>query len=133
MPSLPKPTTALLAVFLLVLATQFALNSTDDGGGLQFSITDAVDWSGGMSSAYDGLKLALAEEEDFEDGDVEGERRSLFWRAARYYISYGALSANRVPCPPRSGRSYYTHNCYRARGPIRPYVRGCSAISRCRR
>ncbi|XP_071713225.1 protein RALF-like 34 [Rutidosis leptorrhynchoides] len=67
------------------------------------------------------------------DGDVSGGRRSLFWQRMRYYISYGALSANRVPCPPRSGRSYYTHDCWRARGPVHPYTRGCSAITRCRR
>ncbi|KAF5766305.1 putative rapid ALkalinization Factor [Helianthus annuus] len=69
------------------------------------------------------------------DGDVTAAvgRRSLFWQRMRYYISYGALSANRVPCPPRSGRSYYTHDCWRASGPVRPYTRGCSAITRCRR
>ncbi|XP_042059583.1 protein RALF-like 34 [Salvia splendens] len=69
-------------------------------------------------------------------GEEEGapNRRSLFWnKAIHYYISYGALSANRIPCPPRSGRSYYTHNCHRARGPVHPYSRGCSAITHCRR
>ncbi|MFS7947515.1 putative rapid ALkalinization Factor [Helianthus anomalus] len=74
-----------------------------------------------------------------EDGGYDGDvtaavgRRSLFWQRMRYYISYGALSANRVPCPPRSGRSYYTHDCWRASGPVHPYTRGCSAITRCRR
>uniref|UniRef100_A0A6V7QWE7 Protein RALF-like 34 n=1 Tax=Ananas comosus var. bracteatus TaxID=296719 RepID=A0A6V7QWE7_ANACO len=65
----------------------------------------------------------------------EDNRRALFWHGAhhQYYISYAALSANRVPCPPRSGRSYYTHNCYRSRGPVHPYSRGCSEITRCRR
>ncbi|KAI3460220.1 hypothetical protein Pfo_016883 [Paulownia fortunei] len=75
----------------------------------------------------------IEEEEEEEDGL---HRRSLYWKSPtprRYYISYGALSANRVPCPPRSGRSYYTHNCFRARGPVHPYTRGCSAITRCRR
>ncbi|CAN1819763.1 Protein RALF-like 34 [Linum perenne] len=45
-----------------------------------------------------------------------------------YYISYGALSANRVPCPPRSG-SYNN-----AKDPINanPYQRGCSCIAHCR-
>ncbi|CAM8996102.1 unnamed protein product [Rhodiola kirilowii] len=105
---------------LLLVLTQFKLNSA-----LHISTTGALEWSSGISSAYN----ELGDEEEYRE---EG-RRSLFWRAARYYISYGALSANRVPCPPRSGRSYYTHNCYGARGPIRPYVRGCSAISRCRR
>ncbi|XP_074290406.1 protein RALF-like 22 [Silene latifolia] len=66
---------------------------------------------------------------DFDEG---GDRRSLYWKRS-YYISYGALSANRVPCPPRSGRSYYTHDCYFARGPVHPYSRGCSSITRCRR
>nr|DAD20710.1 TPA_asm: hypothetical protein HUJ06_022173 [Nelumbo nucifera] len=70
-----------------------------------------------------------------EDDDIDGgmSRRSLFWRTTHYYISYGALSANRIPCPPRSGRSYYTHNCYKARGPVHPYTGGCSKITRCRR
>ncbi|KAL6527379.1 hypothetical protein OROGR_016469 [Orobanche gracilis] len=75
------------------------------------------------------------EEEEYEDEDGL-PRRSLYWKARRprkYYISYGALSANRVPCPPRSGRSYYTHNCFRARGSVHPYTRSCSAITRCRR
>ncbi|KAG6421661.1 hypothetical protein SASPL_118218 [Salvia splendens] len=69
-------------------------------------------------------------------GEEEGapNRRSLFWnKAIHYYISYGALLANRIPYPPRSGRSYYTHDCHRARGPVHPYSRGCSAITHCRR
>ena len=74
---------------------------------------------------YDGV-------EDI-DGGEGGLRRSLFWKRVKYYISYGALSANRVPCPPRSGRSYYTHDCWRAKGAVHPYSRGCSAITRCRR
>ncbi|XP_072970665.1 protein RALF-like 19 [Typha angustifolia] len=72
--------------------------------------------------------------DDYGLGDeAKSGRRSLFWRRVHYYISYSALSANRIPCPPRSGRSYYTHNCYRARGPVHPYSRGCSSITRCRR
>ncbi|XP_004511922.1 protein RALF-like 34 [Cicer arietinum] len=75
--------------------------------------------------------MSLYDEEDMDGGDLS--RRSLFWSRVKYYISYGALSANRIPCPPRSGRSYYTHNCYKARGPVHPYSRGCSVITRCRR
>ncbi|KAG5144840.1 hypothetical protein JHK84_030383 [Glycine max] len=88
-------------------------------------MSDALEWPTTMS---------LYDEDDAQE-DVENaySRRSLFWRRMKYYISYGALSANRIPCPPRSGRSYYTHNCYRARGPVHPYSRGCSAITRCRR
>ncbi|KAM0939929.1 putative rapid ALkalinization Factor [Dioscorea sansibarensis] len=95
------------------------------------SLETMVEWPSAIYSSY-----PFAGETD--DGDFEGDveksnRRALFWHHVHYYISYGALSANRVPCPPRSGRSYYTHNCYRVRGPVHPYTRGCSAITRCRR
>ncbi|MED6170404.1 Protein RALF-like 34 [Stylosanthes scabra] len=92
-------------------------------------MSDALEWpTAAMSSIYDADV-----DEESEEEDVEGGRRSLFWRRMKYYISYGALSANRIPCPPRSGRSYYTHNCFKARGPAHPYSRGCSVITRCRR
>ncbi|GMJ08729.1 ralf-like 34, RAPID ALKALINIZATION FACTOR 34 [Hibiscus trionum] len=95
---------------------------------------DALEWQLPMSFYTD---LDDEEEADAEIDDGEGEnvygRRSLFWKRMRYYISYGALSANRIPCPPRSGRSYYTHNCFNAHGPVHPYSRGCSRITRCRR
>ncbi|KAL2645507.1 hypothetical protein R1flu_013094 [Riccia fluitans] len=50
-----------------------------------------------------------------------------------FFISYGALTADRVVCPQQSGRSYYTANCASATGPARPYERTCSTISRCAR
>lgn len=93
-------------------------------------MNDALEFPNTMSF-YDELDGGNLDEEDEMDGGLS--RRSLFWHRARYYISYGALTANRVPCPPRSGRSYYTHNCFQARGPVRPYYRGCSSITRCRR
>ncbi|KAD6795864.1 hypothetical protein E3N88_06760 [Mikania micrantha] len=92
---------------------------------------DELDWRTSSMSFYDGVdEIGI---EDDEDTSTGAGRRSLFWKRMRYYISYGALAANRVPCPPRSGRSYYTHDCWRARGPARPYTRGCSTITRCRR
>ncbi|KVH92522.1 protein RALF-like 34 [Cynara cardunculus var. scolymus] len=97
--------------------------------------TDELDWPTSLMPMYDGVDIDEIEMED-DDGDASttaAARRSLFWRRMGYYISYGALSANRVPCPPRSGRSYYTHDCWRARGVVRPYTRGCSTITRCRR
>lgn len=94
-------------------------------------VADENDWSTSPISMYDGIDEIDAVND--EDASTAAGRRSLFWKRMGYYISYGALSANRVPCPPRSGRSYYTHNCWRARGPVRPYTRGCSAITRCRR
>ncbi|KAK8495450.1 hypothetical protein V6N11_049152 [Hibiscus sabdariffa] len=98
-------------------------------------VRDALEWQLPMSFYND-----LNDDEE-ADADIDGEgeggngysRRSLFWKRMRYYISYGALSANRIPCPPRSGRSYYTHNCFQAHGPVHPYTRGCSRITRCRR
>ncbi|XP_045811589.1 protein RALF-like 34 [Trifolium pratense] len=90
-------------------------------------MSDALEWPTTMSH-YNEL-----EPDNEEDIDSDLSRRSLFWSRVKYYISYGALSANRIPCPPRSGRSYYTHKCYEARGPVHPYSRGCSAITRCRR
>ncbi|CAN4113568.1 unnamed protein product [Withania somnifera] len=58
--------------------------------------------------------------------ESESTRRMLAYR--RRYISYGALSRNRVPCS-RRGASYY--NC-RPGAQANPYQRGCSAITRCR-
>uniref|UniRef100_A0A5B7B927 Protein RALF-like 34 n=1 Tax=Davidia involucrata TaxID=16924 RepID=A0A5B7B927_DAVIN len=115
-----------LCLFVIAFACS-AHAQIDDSTSIQL-MTDALEWPS-TTSLYD-------DEFVDEDGDTEGaiHRRSLFWGAMRYYyISYGALSANRIPCPPRSGRSYYTHNCYKARGPVHPYTRGCSAITRCRR
>ncbi|KAK1405752.1 Rapid ALkalinization Factor [Heracleum sosnowskyi] len=93
------------------------------------TLTANLQWPS-ATSGYAGVELELDEDQE-ETGMIE--RRSLYWRSMHYYISYGALSANRIPCPARSGRSYYTHNCHSATGPAHPYTRGCSAITRCRR
>ncbi|CAN0877795.1 Protein RALF-like 34 [Linum grandiflorum] len=124
--------TALLTLLLLLLPFTAFLSSTSaadsvlttSGGGLDFPIAMSV--YGGDDGEFE------ESEDDEEDG---GKRRELYWRRwpqQHYYISYGALSANRVPCPPRSGRSYYTQNCFKARTPVNPYTRGCSRITRCR-
>ncbi|KAJ4848715.1 hypothetical protein Tsubulata_040044 [Turnera subulata] len=97
-------------------------------GQRDFKLSSAAEdgWSPVMSIYYDELSGDGGEE------DGEYGRRSLYEAAKHYYISYGALSANRVPCPPRSGRSYYTQNCYGANNPVNPYHRGCSCITQCR-
>ena len=96
-------------------------------------MSDALEWPLSMS-LYSDLNDNEEGDEEIDDEEESGySRRSLFWKRMRYYISYGALSANRIPCPPRSGRSYYTHNCFKAHGPVHPYTRGCSRITRCRR
>uniref|UniRef100_A0A6N2M1M4 Protein RALF-like 34 n=2 Tax=Salix viminalis TaxID=40686 RepID=A0A6N2M1M4_SALVM len=95
------------------------------------AMSDALEWPMSMyfdesSEIDDGLV-------GFEDGEESSRRRSLLWGRTHYYISYGALSADRIPCPARSGRSYYSHNCFNSKTPVNPYSRGCSRITRCRR
>ncbi|GLU13555.1 hypothetical protein SLE2022_301860 [Rubroshorea leprosula] len=119
-----------LITYIAVLGSKVEAQADDLTLGL---ITDALEWQLPMS-AYGTFDVAEDGGNDVgEDGEDEFGRRSLFWKRMHYYISYGALSANRVPCPPRSGRSYYTHNCFRAHGIVHPYTRGCSKITRCRR
>ncbi|KAH1163797.1 hypothetical protein AAZX31_01G173800 [Glycine max] len=124
LPLLNLLTLALSLLFCIALTSEVGVQAQMEETGLNL-MSEALEWPTAMS-LYD---------EDSEEEDVQNgySRRSLFWRRMKYYISYGALSANRIPCPPRSGRSYYTHNCYRARGPVHPYSRGCSVITRCRR
>ncbi|XP_054810092.1 protein RALF-like 34 [Prosopis cineraria] len=124
---------ALFSKLTLLVSLLMYLSLSRNVGGAEMDKTslklmsDALEWPTTMS-VHDELEDAG---EDAMDGGFS--RRSLYWHRMRYYISYGALSANRIPCPPRSGRSYYTHNCFKARGPVHPYSRGCSAITRCRR
>ncbi|KAJ7944430.1 Rapid ALkalinization Factor [Quillaja saponaria] len=124
-PALPR--LALFICFAIYLCSAPCVRSQIDETSLKLLMTDALEFSTTTMSVFDQL------DGDEVDG-IEGgfDRRSLYWRRP-YYISYGALSANRIPCPARSGRSYYTHNCFKARGPVHPYTRGCSAITRCRR
>ncbi|KAF7809834.1 protein RALF-like 34 [Senna tora] len=118
----------LLSLLVCLSLSSIVVDAQMDESSLKL-MSDALEWPDTMS-VYEGLDGEDVGEEDMEGGFA---RRSLFWHRMRYYISYGALSANRIPCPPRSGRSYYTHNCFKARGPVHPYSRGCSMITRCRR
>ncbi|XP_020573644.1 protein RALF-like 34 isoform X2 [Phalaenopsis equestris] len=134
-----SPTASSLLSSLLLLTSLFYLagnaNAQVSSGSLHL-IADAIDWPV-AASAFSSSFGSDPDDDLIRDADESGiPRRSLFWHRrnlADYYISYGALSANRVPCPPRSGRSYYTHNCHRARGPVYPYSRGCNSITLCRR
>ncbi|CAN8251387.1 unnamed protein product [Cochlearia groenlandica] len=119
------PSIHILIILSLLLISLLRSESLLDNPSL-ILIGDGLDWP----ISHDGGAFDMPVEEGFE-GDAD--RRSLYWTRKKYYISYGAMTANRIPCPPRSGRSYYTHNCYRARGPVHPYTRGCSAITRCRK
>ncbi|CAD5336075.1 unnamed protein product [Arabidopsis thaliana] len=133
-PTIAMAASSLNLLLILSLLTFISLQrseSLSDNPSLTL-LPDGFDWPISHSDEFD----IIDGEESFEvteEDDGVTDRRSLYWRRTKYYISYGALSANRVPCPPRSGRSYYTHNCFRARGPVHPYSRGCSSITRCRR
>lgn len=71
--------------------------------------------------------------DDEEEFVMDFEAHGRLLRRIRHYISYKALAAIRVPCQPQSRRSYYTQNRYSATGPVRPYHRRSTAITRCMR
>ncbi|PSS31437.1 Protein RALF-like [Actinidia chinensis var. chinensis] len=119
----------LLTTILIHTATISPVHAQIDHASLQL-MTEALEWPSTMSIQNEFS--VIDDDGDLDMSNTESDRRSLYWRTRRYYISYGALSANRIPCPARSGRSYYTHNCYTASGPVHPYTRGCSTITRCR-
>lgn len=131
MASSPSPLKLLIFGLMMFIFLSPNVEAKADEANLKLN-TETLEWS--LSMPYEVMLDEDAEGEYLED-DEESEfgRRSLFWHRMKFYISYGALAANRIPCPPRSGRSYYSHNCYKARGPANPYTRGCSAITRCRR
>nr|ABK24054.1 unknown [Picea sitchensis] len=125
-----------VSLFLMAESLHTALNSQE--------VTATSNWLGSVasyeqrgfeSSAGQICDGALGEcnDETEEEFMMDSEAHGRLLRRVRYYISYGALAANRVPCRPRSGRSYYTRNCYAATGPVRPYHRSCTAITRCKR
>ncbi|XAR61904.1 hypothetical protein NMG60_11016451 [Bertholletia excelsa] len=126
--ALTSPRAPLLVLALLLISVSL-IQAQIDHTSLQL-MTEALEWPTTMS-VNDEFGLEGGEVDDLESG-TGIDRRSLYWMR-HFYISYGALAANRIPCPARSGRSYYTHNCYKASGPVHPYTRGCSRITHCRR
>jgi hypothetical protein len=98
-------------------------------------VVSAVDWSSSSVASAEFL-LSGGGKDQFGEMKEEEESSSLMRRmlaSSPFFISYGSLSADRIPCPAGSGRSYYTNNCYASAGPVRPYSRGCSAITHCAR
>eukprot|EP00246_Nothoceros_aenigmaticus_P018673 TRINITY_DN9897_c0_g1_i1.p1 TRINITY_DN9897_c0_g1~~TRINITY_DN9897_c0_g1_i1.p1 ORF type:complete len:123 (+),score=12.44 TRINITY_DN9897_c0_g1_i1:241-609(+) len=91
---------------------------------------DAIAWP----SKFAGSNKDLVEPNVFDDDEdlMESHSARRVLAAQPVFVSYGALSADRVVCPPRSGRSYYTPNCYVASQP-RVYSRGCPTYTRCAR
>jgi len=106
-----------LLLLLLVVVSVGAMDA-DDG---------LLNWTAKQRQCSGSIGECFDEEEEEMLMDSESNRRSLWWR--RSYISYGALSRDRVPCR-RRGVSYY--NCRRGKQ-ANPYTRGCSRITRCAR
>ncbi len=90
----------------------------------------AMDWSSSSTSMV--TELLSSSKEQYDEIESSSVTRRMLANSP-FFISYGSLSADRIPCPAGSGRSYYTNNCAAATGPARPYTRGCSAITLCAR
>eukprot|EP00257_Ricinus_communis_P026504 XP_025013918.1 protein RALF-like 34 [Ricinus communis] len=99
--AIPKLSLLLFPIFLTLIPVRVNAQVEETSG-----LKIITDWPTGMSM-YGDLEESNGEffDEDIDDGEMGTERRSLFWRRVHYYISYGALSANRIPCPP-SGYLY---------------------------
>lgn len=122
----------LVSLSMLILLNQYA----------------ALGWSAGSSSSSSSAMSVGVGSKSSSLGmdDLHGEemRRRLLQvtpapapapaaTGTGVYIGYGVLSAGYVPCPPQTGRSYYTSNCDSATGAVQPYSRGCSTITLCAR
>uniref|UniRef100_A0A7N1A235 Rapid alkalinization factor-like n=1 Tax=Kalanchoe fedtschenkoi TaxID=63787 RepID=A0A7N1A235_KALFE len=111
-------------IVLVIASTSSLLVSSSSAGDLP-AAAQLFSWMPSRSTCQGTIAECLADEDGEFDLDSESNRRIL---ATSNYISYGALSRNRVPCS-RRGASYY--NC-QAGAQANPYSRGCSAITRCR-
>nr|GMC68267.1 protein RALF-like 33 [Ipomoea batatas] len=80
-----------------------------------------------MDLAGDGGLIDCEEGEEIKM-DSESSRRMLYRRLGKYVSYYSIIEMDSVPCD-RRGHSYYS--CM-YRGPVRPYMRGCSRFTKCR-
>ncbi|XP_065015180.1 protein RALF-like 22 [Musa acuminata AAA Group] len=122
----------LLLLAVASVATPSAVATADPDVQWGLVRVDGGDAAGLGASAptCDGLVGECVDEDDELDMEPEDARRFLYRANGRQrFISYGALSRDRVPCN-RRGHSYY--NCRRS-GRANPYRRGCSVITRCAR
>ncbi|KAF3634499.1 rapid alkalinization factor [Capsicum chacoense] len=118
----------ILSIFFVVMTVLVSSPAAEASGVHQLGYFPLTVSSSSSPICDGSIGECLAEEGSDEEFSVDSEstRRMLAYR--RRYISYGALSRNRVPCS-RRGASYY--NC-RPGAQANPYRRGCSAITRCR-
>ncbi|XP_010915431.2 protein RALF-like 22 [Elaeis guineensis] len=113
-------------LLLLLLAVACVANSSALNTVASEALADFLAARG--DDTCDGL-LGQCTDEDAEMETETGISRRGLARAGVRYISYGALSRNRVPCN-RRGHSYY--RCSRGKR-ANPYRRGCSVITQCQR
>ncbi|PHT60000.1 Rapid alkalinization factor 23 [Capsicum baccatum] len=118
----------ILSIFFVVMTVLVSSPAAEASGVHQLGYFPLTVSSSSSPICDGSIGECLAGEGSDEEFSVDSEstRRMLAYR--RRYISYGALSRNRVPCS-RRGASYY--NC-RPGAQANPYRRGCSAITRCR-
>ncbi|PHU29871.1 Rapid alkalinization factor 23 [Capsicum chinense] len=118
----------ILSIFFVVMTVLVSSPAAEASGVHQLGYFPLTVSSSSSPICDGSIGECLAEEGSDEEFSVDSEstRRMLAYR--RRYISYGALSRNRVPCS-RRGASYY--NC-RPGAQANPYRRGCNAITRCR-
>lgn len=114
-----------VAMVVLVGVVMVALQGVHAGGGQGMEGMGMGGWGLGIGVGSAGESMVQ------EEMLIRGRMLA----SSTYYIGYGALTANRSPCPATSaGRSYYTPNCASSSGSVvKPYSRGCTAIARCSR
>ncbi|XP_008794136.2 protein RALF-like 22 [Phoenix dactylifera] len=120
----PRLAFLLLLLVAACVSKSSALNAV--GSEVPVGLADFIAARG--DGTCDGLLGQCSDEDEEMETETGISRRGLA-RAGVRFISYGALSKNRVPCS-RRGRSYY--NCSRGNR-ANPYRRGCSVITQCQR
>ncbi|KAH6764267.1 hypothetical protein C2S52_013183 [Perilla frutescens var. hirtella] len=83
----------------------------------------------GLGGTYGFDQGLISESMDHLDQEMEYSDSARRQLGQAGYISYGALSRNKVPCNQR-GQSYY--NC-RNHQNANPYTRGCTKVTNCAR
>ncbi|KAK4369175.1 hypothetical protein RND71_012967 [Anisodus tanguticus] len=115
----------LLATMAFAMVAESSLSSHFDGSAVIVFARQSTD--GGL----DDITAGRIGDTLFEDEEMmmpsESARRTLWSRDN--HISYRAMAPNNIPCN-RRGASYY--QCTHMQR-VRPYRRGCSRITRCKR
>ncbi|KAL6504997.1 hypothetical protein OROGR_024814 [Orobanche gracilis] len=107
-----------------VLAACFLLTIADAGGYSRWTPMN------NPATCQGSIAECMADGTGEIDMDSEVSRRMLATHG-KDYVSYGALDPGGIPCS-RHGSSYY--NCDpKSKGAVNPYIRKCSAVTKCRK